>query len=107
MNKYQEAEKELAELLGWTNILIVTGIPPDGSLVHKQLPQWCSDDAEAFKLMVEYNCYPDCNDAGVVVVGRTEDDCDVFTLIEGHTDKPTAIRYCIVQAVIAKLKGNK
>ncbi len=120
MNKYQEAEKELAELLGWTNI--ETGYKFCTVYVHcllgdnpnhkyfKGIPRWCSDDAEAFKLMVEHDCYPDCNDDDVMASHSRCMSADLFTpaytLISEHPDKFTAFRYAIVQAVIAKLKST-
>ncbi len=57
--KYIEAEKELAELLGYTSIEIEDGCLfawKDGTSVI--CPRWCRESENAFELMCEYDCYP-------------------------------------------------
>lgn len=70
--KYIEAEKKLAGLLGWTDILIkeegifqgVFGCPPNykefgmSEGQRCSMPNWVMDNAAAFALMVEYSVFP-------------------------------------------------
>ena len=91
MDKYTEANHRLAELLDCDS------------------QAWCHDNAAAFSLMVEHGCD--------IITGRTSLRVGCF-YAEGHTfvkksavyfhdhpDRETAVRYAIVQAVIAKLEG--
>lgn len=100
MNIYEQADKELAELLGWT----FQDYQLDGNYVWYNAiadqvnpPHWTLDDGECFRLAVEY-------------------EIDVLKLIYGHDwllmndmadtkDRLSAVRYAIVQSVISKLKG--
>lgn len=117
MNKYLEAEKKLAELLGWTHLKSheVEGHPkqfrcegirpeyPHGPIV--EVISWTRDDAAAFQLMVAYGCYPD-SFKNQIWVG--DGDCPHMQCenIENHPDKLTATRYAIVMAVISKLENT-
>lgn len=115
MSKYIEAEKRLAELLGAKDITVTNGtlfvqVPDEfeeGEMRSAWLPHWCRDDAAAFRMMVEYSCYVAENGTGSVLVpGPKWSGCIASTVISGHPDKVTAIRYVIVMAVIAKLESE-
>lgn len=109
MNKYLEAEKELAIALGYTNFQRweSNGMPVSGHIdgVVTPLKQWARDGA-AFDLMVEHNVHLTfAGDFGV----STYIDGDVEGKLFDYTDyqsKQDCVRYAIVQAVIAKLKGK-
>jgi hypothetical protein len=117
MDKYLEADIALAEALGYTDVTqsqfyyhsIRGKKNGEGTLIQRAT----LDDAEAFRLMVEYCVFPESH-IGLIFVrdieGSTEEEakywCDVFSM-SNHPDKLTAVRFAIVQAVIAKLKAKK
>lgn len=111
MDKYLEAEKRLAELLGWVYV------PPqaleDYVWLHQPSnewvdpPPWCRDDAAAFKLMVEHGAQPSFYDDETMVDFRSAKSPVRHEARADHPDRETAVRYAIVQAVIAKLEGEK
>jgi hypothetical protein len=90
MDKYEQAENRLAELME---------VPKWG-----MWPQWCRSDAAAFSLMVEHGCYPteDHEYDGIEVFFNQ--NSFVLAKFADHPDKKTAVRYAIVQSVIAKLE---
>lgn len=111
MGIYLEAEKRLAELLGWTNIDPYCSrgnwFGYKGGEAYT-VPRWTQNDAEAFKLMVEYEQYPFQPDDGVIVVASGLSSPSYYTvIIEDHIDKATAVRYAIVMATIRKLEVMK
>lgn len=113
MDKYLEAEKELAEAQGWKDLREVPmyspckwleGTRPDGTKGYP-FPDYGRDDALAFRLMVDHGAEPYLmgeHSVRVAIFGShvisVEDYAD-------HPDKATAVRYAIVMAVIAKLKS--
>lgn len=123
MNNYEqkclEADKELAQLLGWTEIELVDYSPdseeysPDGILMGTNpkgfslldIPRWTQDDAEAFKLACEHYIYVETSLDYWDGVG---DDCKRMEYAyDSLSHKMQSIRYTIVQAVINKLKDNR
>lgn len=110
LDKYLEAEKRLAELFGWHGIWLAQngttfiGRKEDGNSKflpggQDTLPQWCRDDAAAFRLMVEHEIRPYYwHIRGTVSV----ENLDIEIAYADHPDKDTAVRYAIVQAVIKK-----
>lgn len=122
MDIYLEADKKLAELLGWTNIThyaiapnALLGTPSsEDSLTGvaegtMKIPRWTQDNEEAFRLMVEHkisiNQYSTHVQPTFDVVNGVSGIEDCYCYHRWHTDKITAIRYAIVQAVIAKLES--
>jgi hypothetical protein len=117
MNIYQEAEKTLAELLGWTDsgyksreTTYVTLYNVPNQMVMKPAV-WTRDDAGAFKLIVEhgitvnYNIHPDF----VIVrwfIGGLKKNKVIIKLEHHNNDKHLATRYAIVLAVIEKLRED-
>ena len=109
MDKYLQAEKELAELLGWkdvgTGVLEgLSGRPPKptgGKFWHK-VPNWTGDNAAAFTLMVEQRLLVSVDDVEI----EANFGGSTFIRIADHPDKEAAVRYAIVQAVIAKLRSE-
>lgn len=103
MDKYDLANEKLADLLH------VEGDLSPGTLMSVGMA-WCHDDAAAFRLMVEHDCYP--YDTYIVTHRGTLPAIAItdvwnsvpWVAIKDHPDKATAVRYAIVQAVIAKLK---
>lgn len=134
MNKYLEAEKRLAELLGvvvyfdalkdeeYPNGVWAAGIPEADTYYGETQEQamlnwlentarWTRDNAAAFALMVEHGCWPYINDILTdrvhVSVPSVRDDGPVCSeLVRDHPDKETAVRFAIVMAVIAKLESK-
>lgn len=111
MDKYIEAEKKLAELLGWSKVKIggavdgsnvpnmwLSGVPSGGT-ERVLIPLWTRDNAAAFALMVEHFCYPNEHEFGIECNGITAD-------VSNHPTKESAVRYAIVMAVIAKLEAQ-
>lgn len=104
MDKYLQADKELATLLGFKNITAVGEIALSGTKEVKRnlfypmsIQRWCHDNAAAFDLMVDHDISIDLAFTGVRAGLPTISYSD-------HPDRNTAVRYAIVQAVIAKLK---
>ncbi len=116
MDKYLEAEKELAELLGWVNVRNYLNFSESpliglakGHYGTTDVPCWCRDDAQAFRLMVEYDCHSDELFSGAMSSGYWDNDGNHNVhneIISDHPDKLTATRYAIVQAVIQKLRSE-
>lgn len=114
MDEYLKAEKRLAELLGFKGIreIPLKKQPLDEEEItalisdepHCSIPQWCRAWSACGPLMVEYKIHPFFGDvfcaAGNVELG------DCFAQISDHPDRDTAVRFAIVQAVIAKLEAN-
>lgn len=98
MNDMQQLEKRLASLQGYK--------------VLKMLPRWTADDAAAFQLMVEYDCWP-ADSYGFGTEGMENyidvnwaDGCDITEDIVDFQSKAEAVRVAIVKAVIAKLESQ-
>lgn len=110
MDKYIEAEKRLAELLGGTELRYGSmgwwEGKIDGELVD--FADWCRDDAAAFRLMVEHEICLEWDSNRVFALHI--DSCVVWVRVKSayadHPDKETAVRYAIVQAVIKKLEAD-
>ena len=107
-NKYEQdclqLDKELAELLGWTNVAdsCKYGKPPNQTEYSScPIQRWTQNDAEAFRLMVEYNVELEMFDAFVSDF-RTGPN---YYYAE-FPNKQSTVRFAIVQAVVNKLKGN-
>lgn len=117
-DKYIEAEKRLAELLKYDDIIVGTGfgfgIPtlyatePNGDL-RGSLPRWIRDNAAAFALMVKQKISIDISgDEWVATLTHygmygVRNNSELYS---DHPDKETAVRYAIVMAVIAKLEAK-
>lgn len=115
MDKYVEAEKKLAGLLGWTykqprRIGVSYGwFRPDG-VMHISPPEWCRYNAAAFALMVEHGVRPtvlgDSHVFADIIDDRGKILANVMTTLDQHPSKEAAVRYAIVMAVIAKLEAQ-
>lgn len=111
MNIYLEAEKELAIALGYNNFqrFESNGMPVSGSVdgVVTPLKQWTRSSAAAFELAVEHvltiRVFINC----VVIETHYDEEnyTEARTLFKHFEDRFSAVRYAVVQAVIAKLKG--
>ena len=108
MDKYVAIECRLAEALGYKSICVkmsgeyrTLSTIVEGKFID--LPKWARDNAAAFELIVDYEVFLDyCGD-------------EVFAWANGNRlskksckyknskDKQAAVRYAIVEAVIAKL----
>lgn len=96
MDKYLALEKRLAELLGREYMF-------EGHLGPVQrIPQWCRDWNACGPLMVEHDVYPTDTNFGYVFRHGHQ-----LAILADHPDKDTAVRYAIVQAVVAKLEAEK
>lgn len=117
MNKYLEAEKELAELLGWEHVIYHACYGLEGyrqDYVKEKIPQWCKDSTAAFELLVKYEINvqyfkedPSYEDSTYCVASVLDEFQDVIFDIDedwATSYKLTAVRFAIVKAVIMKLK---
>jgi hypothetical protein len=106
MDKYVDAEMRLARLLG----LFVSLTPEQFQYAMKYgiIPSWCRDWRLAGPLIGDHGITINTEDDATVLVywpngvqGLGFDYCD-------HPDRDTAVRFAVVQAVIAKLstKGD-
>jgi hypothetical protein len=109
MDKYIEAEKRLAELLGWKGIIQLgeclfgsDNETPPNPYKSQAVPQWCRDNSAVFELMVEHGCWPH-ETGGRILVGGW----DGYVIISDHPDKKTAVRMALVQALISRLEANR
>lgn len=124
MNDYEQKvlvlDKELAELLGWSDIEIVDYSPdsetysPDGILMGTNpkgfsllyIPRLTQEDAAVFQLAVKYNI-----DIGPEIQsdywdGTGGDSARMQYEFDSVSHKMQNIRKIIVESVIHKLKGN-
>jgi hypothetical protein len=107
MDKYLEAEKRLAELLGYE---IKYPLGHDfGPVFHKDgkvsgHPKWCRDWNACGPLMVEHEITPHPKTTGCLA--RSGYAPDVLVLYSDHPDEDAAVRFAIVHAVIAKLEAE-
>lgn len=108
---YTTAERELAELRGWTNIKDVggtlIGCPPDGSGVRGQAAVWryARDNDAAFQLQAESRCSIEWWLSGVTArIGAT---AKFHALFANHPSEIAALRFAIMQAKIAQLKAKE
>lgn len=113
MDKYIQAENRLADLLGWrlrrVGDVAIGWYDPDGDKRVRR-PEWCNDNAAAFALIGEHGLrvYADTHPDGCkcVEVDFYEPKHGTYiTNFAEHTDRDTAVRYCVVMAVIAKLEA--
>jgi hypothetical protein len=123
INQYMKIEKQLAELLGWTNIFAgsdprapagapsgwLTGITPTGA--GNTLPQWARDWAACGRLMTEYDAMPDPQIHEINQCKRGEHEGE-WSYVDWtrpgrgftyHPDKDSAVRFAIVEIVINML----
>lgn len=105
---YIEAERQLAELLGWKDIHLNTLENSwQGFLINKSIskvPCWTKDDAAAFSLMIRYRVSLEVTEH--IVFASVTDQEKVITNYSMHNDEATAVRYAIVCAVIKKLESK-
>lgn len=116
-NKYLEAEKRLAERLGYIDVKESKAMTAQGALCgwkqgREYLPRWCRDWAACGPLIGEHELEIDCLfPKGYISVTYklpgNEEYGEVFEELGRHPDKDTAVRYAIVMAVIAKLETSK
>lgn len=114
--KYIEAERRLAELLGWTNLVEVggslVGTPPEGGVRGQAaVPRWARDKAAAFDLIVHCTLLVDV----ATICKQTWATSEGFTSFveswDNHPSVEQATMFAIVKAAIAgeqtKLEASK
>jgi hypothetical protein len=113
MDKYLEAERRLAELLGWTyhnepDRFGPRWRLPDGDWKSK-LPRWCRDWSACGPLMVEHEVDLSYEDIYVRAVCRLPDGRERRELARycDHPSRDAAVMFAGVQAVIAKLSTQQ
>lgn len=117
-DKFLEADKELAELLGYTNVRQTKFYKERLSGVmsvdegRDSFARWTQDDASAFRLAVQYECFPKMYALSIVVEKlqySTREIQEYYSVaeLEDFPDKLSAVRFAIVQAVINKLKETQ
>lgn len=110
--------RQLAELLGWTNIepagFSLMGTPPwwaGNSRGQAMVPDWEGSWSACGPLMVRHNCYPsdDCDDDRFLHVEFSEHpggekNYGVIVRITEYASRDEAARVAVVLAVIAQMK---
>jgi len=118
MDKYLALEKRLAELLGYRDIfrLKVDGVEHGGLHYNKstftggeKVPRWTRDWSACGPLMAEHGLATQVQNELHTAQVSTVDGPIVLRIerFADHPDKDTAVRYAIVQAVIAKLESER
>jgi hypothetical protein len=112
MNIYKEAEKELADLLGWTDMYwlrddCLLGVSPTDRKAMVKVTGWCSDNNESFKLMVEYEINIKNYYNSVYATFDLLHNGAYGNIDEHNQDRALATRYAIILSVITKLKASK
>ena len=106
--KCLDADKELAHLLGWTEIRPYNKDKwigqPAGENLHYliDIPRYTKNDAEAFKLIVEHDASPLVGSSGVVVA-----NAGGIIWYKDFPDRYSCVRFAIVQATINKLRSEE
>jgi hypothetical protein len=108
-NLYLEAERQLAELLGWKDIrLNKLENGWEGYLISNQIisqvPTWTKDDSAAFSLMLRHRVSLEITEH--IVFASTTDQEKVIINYSIHSDEATAVRYAIISAVIRKIESK-
>lgn len=123
---YQDADVELAGLLGWTAIQIggqYNGIAlptcwqigiPVGGKTKVSIPRWCVDNGNVFDLVIKYDLsiqfYPESeSDPAYVCVRNLDIHGDEITSFDAdwtvqHVSKELATKYAVVKAAILKIQ---
>lgn len=105
MDKYLEAEKELAELSGHKNVRFFLFHQGELFSDKGRVPKWARDWTVCAPLMVEYGLLVSVDEDEIETSGAGT--CYIFTKIADHPNKDAATRYGIVKCVIEHLKAAK
>lgn len=105
---YLQAEKHLAELRGWTNLVdagnALIGTPLHGGIRGQAaVPRWTREWTACAPLMVEMGVYPiDGTDHGTAYIWVYKNlKCLAQVKVAEHPSKEAAVRFAIVMAAIA------
>lgn len=107
------ADKELAELLGWTNLKETEFKSPHDYLgvsskgLEEYITRWTQDDASSFQLMVEHDITVEVFHKQIWATDSYVNDVTDCFAVSYFPSKAAAVRFAIVQAVINKLKEPK
>ncbi len=108
---YLAANRQLAELFGWTKIIdaggALLGTPTwvcDNSRSQVQIPDWCGQWPACGPLLAQLELWPTPNN-GVcgVLAAHPIGGAHAFEWYRDHASPDAAVRYAIVQAAIGKL----
>lgn len=106
-----QANRRLAQLLGWTAIFdaggSLLGTPVDGarhSRGQALVPDWCNDSSACFSLLQRASW--ELNIANPALLGGADLICidNIEVTIADHPNQCAALRYAIVLAQIARLE---
>ncbi|MGK5020730.1 hypothetical protein [Janthinobacterium sp. LB2P10] len=106
------ANKRLAELLGWTNIVEVggalVGTPPAGAAASRGqalVPDWLGDWAAAGPMIGQFKMSVGFTGIDAVATARDYEKGAAFEAIAGHATADAAARVAIVRAIISALEA--
>lgn len=108
------ANKRLAELLGWTNLIdaggALVGTPPDGAAESRgqaMVPNWAGDWAAAGPLVAEYRVDLEWSHDGkdVVAIINRNDMYGKFPALLGDFSSPDAAARAAVVRAVTELAG--
>jgi hypothetical protein len=114
MTIYLQAERRLAELRGWTNLVdagnALIGTPPHGGVRGQAaVPCWTREWTACAPLIVELSIFPiDGTDHSTAYIWVFQNlRCLAQVKAAEHPDKEAAVRFAIVSAAIAALKMER
>jgi hypothetical protein len=104
---YLQAEKMLAELLGWKDI--IANKDENGWIGYldgkeTNVPSWSTNDTSTIGLMLCYKLHIEVTDHFVFVSSNEQRKISINFSV--HPDKETAMRYAIMLGVIKKLDNQ-
>ena len=108
------ANKRLAELLGWSNIVEVggalVGTPPAGAASSRgqaMVPDWMGDWAAAGPMIGQFKMSVGFTGLEAVATARDYEKGAAFEEIADHSTADAAARVAIVRAVIRALEAGQ
>ncbi|MGV8869287.1 MAG: hypothetical protein ACOH2S_20395 [Janthinobacterium svalbardensis] len=108
------ANKRLAELLGWTNIVEVDGallgMPPAGAAESRGqalVPDWAGDWAAIGPLIGQFKMSVGFTGLDAVATARDYEKGAAFEAIADHPTADAAVRVAIVRTIIHALEAGQ
>ena len=108
------ANKRLAELLGWSNLIEVggalVGTPPAGAAASRgqgMVPDWLGDWKAAAPLLVQFSMSVGFTGLDAVATARDYEKGAAFEAIADHATPDAAARFAIVRAITRAMEAGQ